>query len=72
MERLVELVPMVLLFWGGRWAYNATKAHMWFYRGYSSAYNSAVNYQLWPIQLAELESKVAEHGEKKKVRRNTF
>ena len=70
--------------WSGWWSWyqwyyyfggaggHTTKAHMWFYRGYSSAYNSAVNYQLWPIQLAELESKVAEHGEKKKVRRNTF
>ena len=43
---------------------------MWFYRGFSSACNSAVNYQLWSIQLTELESKVAEHGPKKKVRRN--
>ena len=70
--------------WSGWWSWyqwyyyfggaggHTTKAHMWFYRGYSSAYNSAVNYQLWPIQLAELESKVAEHGEKKKGRRNTF
>ena len=43
---------------------------MWFYRGFSSACNSAFNYQLWSIQLTELESKVAEHGQKKKVRRN--
>ena len=68
--------------WGGWWGWSqwyyyfggagghTTKAHMWFYRGFSSACNSAVNYQLWSIQLTELESKVAEHGQKKKVRRN--